>query len=314
MEGIDRRAPQDLTTFRDAGVLTLSNVLGGQEVAELRGHFWDTVTQKFDIRLEDPDTWFANPYNPMGGSRAKRLSGMNSIMDGLRATGRLQPAQDAIQSALDTLFGERRWEPIDRWYSLLSFPGVEPQWSVPHKSWHNDEPIVVGDDEPWSIFVFLFLDRVERNTGPTLAITGSHRRGEVIAEQSGVVDELQVQAFDHVNSDVVTNPANVRLLPVGELLPQLVTADEWFGDLVTEDGNADRIHRFMESGTSRSGIHSRVVDLSADAGDVILFDPRCLHTFSANLSGQPRQVLRLDFRRTRPMSTNTGLPRLQMST
>ena len=302
MEGIDQRASQNVATFRDLGLLTLPNMLDDPEVIELRGHFWDAVAQKFDIDLEDADTWFANPYNPMGDSRAKRLSGMNSIMDGLRASNRLQPAQDAIQSSLDTLFGEHRWEPIDRWYSLLSFPGVEPHWSVPHKSWHNDEPIVVGNDEPWSIFVFLFLDRVERDTGPTLAITGSHRRGEFLAEQNGVVDELQVQAFEHVNSDVVPNPASVKLLPVGELLPQLVAADEWFGDLVTEDGDEDRIQRFMELGTSTSGIDSRVVDLSADAGDVILFDPRCLHTFSANLSGRPRQVLRLDFRRTGPAS------------
>ena len=61
----------------------------------------------------------------------------------------------------------------------------------------------------------------------------------------------------------------------------------------------------MRSGTTHhdtdnGDIASQVVALAADAGDVILFDPRCLHSVSSNISNNPRQVLRIDFRRTTP--------------
>ena len=163
---------------------------------------------------------------------------------------------------------------------------------------------------PWSIFAFVFLDRVERDTGATLAITGSHRRGELIAAESGVTNGREVRAFDHVNSGLFPDPEAIRLLPVGDLLPTLKETDEWFGDLVArefeidgdqvDDKDHERVQRFMEQGTTNEGITSHVLDLSAEAGDVILFDPRCLHSGSANVSDRPRQVLRLDFRRCAP--------------
>lgn len=296
-----------LQTFQHDGVLALPQVIDVHEIVRLRGHLWDEIEQKFAIREHNTDSWFANPHNPAGGSRGRRLSGMNSIMENLRTTGALRTAEVAIQRELDVLFGGQRWEPLPKWYSLLSFPGTEATWSVPRTSWHNDEPIVVGDHEPWSIFVFVFLDRVEQETGPTVAVTGSHRRGEVIALDKGVYSEREVRAFANVNGDIVSDPAELRVLPVGTLLQELTATNEWFSDLVanpeSEAPNDQREPRLTQQGTSQQGITSRVVDLSADAGDIILLDPRCLHTVSANVSNRPRQVLRLDFRRTAPGKT-----------
>lgn len=302
-------ASADFTTFRSDGVLRLPQVLAEPDISELRDHFWYEVEEQFEIRLGERDSWFANPYNPVG-TRARRLSGMNPVMDRLRSSGRFQPAEAAIQAQIDALFGSGKWEPLDRWYSLLSFPGTGSNWTIPQQSWHNDEPIVVGDEVPWSIFAFVFLDRVERDTGATLAITGSHRRGELIAAESGVTNGREVRAFDHVNSGLFPDPEAIRLLPVGDLLPTLKETDEWFGDLVArefeidgdqvDDKDHERVQRFMEQGTTNEGITSHVLDLSAEAGDVILFDPRCLHSGSANVSDRPRQVLRLDFRRCAP--------------
>lgn len=284
-------------------MLRLPGVLDTDDISTLKRHFWNEVEQDFQIRHDDPATWFANAHNPVGDSRARRLAGMNPVMDRLRSSGRLSSVQNSLQATLDDLFGSRRWEPLDKWYSLLSFPGDQVEWIVPHNSWHNDEPIVVGDDEPWSIFAFVYLDRVERQTGPTLAITGSHRRGEILASQRGVVNEREVRAFENVNRDIIQDPSAVRLLPVGELSPALSASDEWFGAVVSGEDNDEGVEReqlLMSTGTSYQSIHSRVVDLPGDAGDVTLFDPRCLHSFSANTSDRPRQVLRLDFRRTAP--------------
>ncbi|WP_351090006.1 phytanoyl-CoA dioxygenase family protein, partial [Shewanella sp. S1-49-MNA-CIBAN-0167] len=84
--------------------------------------------------------------------------------------------EHAIKPAIDHVFGAHAWRPLDLWYSLLSFPGSETVWNVPHKSWHSDEPIVVGDAEPWSLFVFVFLDDVNADMGATTVVSGSHRR------------------------------------------------------------------------------------------------------------------------------------------
>jgi len=300
MAGTTRSASQSLQTLRDDGVLTLPHTIGTDEIAEIRGHFWSEVEQQFAVREDDVDTWFANPHNPAGDARARRLSGMNPVMQRLGANGTLRGAEDAIQTELDAIFGPNRWGPLDKWYSLVSFPGTEGSWTVPSTSWHNDEPIVMADHEPWSLFAFLFLDRVDRDTGPTLAVTGTHRRGQMLAAQRGVQNERDVRAFADVNSEIVSDPGALRILRVGTLLPELAATDDWFGDLVAEESTDDREQRFMQSGTSHQGIQSRVVDLSADAGDVIIFDPRCLHTFSANISNRPRQVLRLDFQRLAP--------------
>lgn len=293
--GMEHEASRNVATFQEDGVLALPGVVSEGEVTILKGRFWHEIGQSFEISEHETATWLANPHNPAGDSRGRRLTGMNPVMESLRRTEALAPAQAAVRDVIDAIFGPGRWEPMHMWYSLLSFPGGDLAWTIPQDSWHNDEPIVVGDREPLSIFAFVFLDRVERETGPTLAITGSHRRGQVIASERGVVDERQVQAFDR---GLHLDPGTVRILPVGQLLPELTATDEWFEDLVGHDDGAEREQRFVVDGTKHGDIESRVVELVGDAGDVVLLDPRCLHTFSANISKRPRQILRLDFRRT----------------
>ena len=311
-------------TFRDAGVVRLPGVIEASTIDLLRAQLWEEIDRRFDIRFTDRNSWFANPHNPMGDARAKRLSGMNPVMAALEDSGRLSPIETAIQREIDALFGAGRWEPLDRWYSLLTFPGTEVQWTVPHNSWHNDEPIVVGDHEPWSLFVFVFLDTVDRDTGPTIAVTGSHRRGELIARKKGVRNEREVRAFATVTSGLFPEPGELQLLPVGQLLGELVATDEWFADLVSSAADDQRTKRLTQDGTtfhsnedsaqSHEGpaqcnevaaqsndvttIHNSVLCLSADVGDIIIFDPRSLHSVSPNISDRPRQVLRIDFRRT----------------
>ena len=288
--------------FRKAGVLELADALDAGVIASLKEAFWQEVKAGFGIGEYDPESWFANPYNPAGDSRSRRLSGMNPVMSNLRAAGALEATQDGLRAQVDNLFGAGRWQPLNTWYSLLTFPGTESTWNVPNTSWHNDLPIVVGDPDPWTFFVFVFLDRVERETGPTVAVTGSHRRGEAIAEEKGVIDPREVGAFADVNSGLVSAPESTRLLRVGELLPELTATDPWFSELASGSPSEDREALLLQRGTSSAGpsgdsIENRVVAITGSAGDVTIFDPRCLHGVSANVSERPRQVLRLDFRR-----------------
>lgn len=284
--------------FRNQGVLKLSNVIDIEKVADVRTHLWQEVSHKFGIHIEDSSTWFSNAHNPVGDAGAKRLNGMGSIMRDLKASGKLDEIERAIQPVIDHVFGAHTWRPLDLWYSLLSFPGSESAWNVPHKSWHCDEPAVVGDAEPWSLFVFVFLDNVTADMGPTTVVSGSHRRAERLAKTLGTQNhEALINAFESVNNGLFENPKEVTLLPMDQVLAPLIQEDPWFQELVEEGSPDQRIQRFIEEGNSLHGIEQKVVTLTGAAGDIIVFDPRCLHTFSANVSDRPRQVLRLDFRR-----------------
>lgn len=284
--------------FRNKGVLKLSNVIDIEKVADARTHLWQQVNRKFGIRIDEPSTWFSDINNPVGGARAKRLNGMGSIMRDLKASGKLDEIEHAIQPAIDRVFGAHTWRPLDLWYSLLSFPGSESRWNVPHQSWHNDEPTVVGDADPWSLFVFVFLDDVSAEMGATTVVSGSHRRIASLAKTLGTSNnEALINAFEAVNSGLFENPNDVTLLPMDQILEPLIKEDPWFQALVNEGSPEQRIQQFIEQGSSLHGIEQKVVPLTGTAGDIIVFDPRCLHTFSANVSNLPRQVLRLDFRR-----------------
>ena len=297
MVALGPTASENRRTFAERGLFSVPEVVDRATITELRSSFWQLIEEKFAIREDDPTSWFANPHNPAGGSRARRLSGMNSIMDDLLRNGNLDAVHAAICRSIEATFGNGSWEPLDRWYSLLSFPGTETEWDVPESGWHNDLPIVVDDPEPWSLFVFVFLDRVERETGPTVTVTGSHRRGQLIAAEKGEPLPREVGAFDYVNSGLVADPATLRLLPVGDLLPELTASDRWFEKLIDETPAADRTAFLLHAGNTHEGIESRVRPVTGGAGDITLMDPRCLHTASANVSNRPRQVLRLDFRR-----------------
>lgn len=284
--------------FQNKGVLKLSNVIDVEMLADVQTHLWQEVERNFSINIDEPSTWFTNASNPVGDARAKRLNGMGSIMRELKASGKLDKVESAIQSAIDKVFGAHSWQPLDLWYSLLSFPGSESVWNVPHKSWHCDEPAVVGDAKPWSLFVFVFLDNVTADMGATTAVSGSHRRAERLAKTLGTSNnEELINAFSSVNSGLYESPKDVTLLPIDQVLDPLVQEDPWFQELIQEGSPDQRVQRFIEEGSSLLDIEQKVVTLTGAAGDIIVFDPRCLHTFSANVSNLPRQVLRLDFRR-----------------
>ncbi|MGJ8645690.1 MAG: phytanoyl-CoA dioxygenase family protein [Marinomonas colpomeniae] len=287
-----------LETFQDTGFLKLSNVIDAEKITKLRGQFWHEVNNKFGISLSDPSTWFRNPSNPIGGSGAKRLNGMGPMMRDLKVSGKFDAIEEMMQSAIDPIFGDNAWHPLDLWYSLLSFPGSETKWNVPHKSWHNDEPIVVGDSNPWSLFVFLLLDDVSVDMGATAVVSGSHRRAEKLAERIASSDqEATIKAFDSVNSGLINDPKNTRLLTTDNLLEPLTQEDSWMKALVTEGTPEQRIKQFVQEGGSYHGIEQKMVSLTGSAGDIIILNPRCLHSTSANISTLPRQIVRLDFRR-----------------
>jgi len=276
--------------FETKGLLKLSGVVDQDVVKGVREAFWREISSRFQIYSDAPESWSAHFDGGQKAVRARRLSGMNPIMKTLTDAGELSTLQASIQQAFDETFGKNKWEPSSIWYSLLNFPGNQTEWNVPHKSWHADEPIVVGDSEPWTIFTFVFLDTVDHGGGSTTAVTGSHRRAEQLAEKIGTRDEMLIKAFESTNSGLV-DPKTVRALAPTEIVRNLAKEDAWFRNLITEGAP-----------NSPESDHS-VVELTGDPGDLILLDPRCLHSGSDNISDRPREVIRIDFKRVSPNET-----------
>ena len=129
-----------------------------------------------------------------------------------------------------------------------------------------------------------------------MVVSGSHRCGQHLAQNHGRVDPALVDAFGDDNRGLV-NGEELRVLSPTDTVGLLAEADPWFRELVSQGAPEQRIERFMERGSTFEGIPVKVVELTGRPGDIVLLDPRCLHSVSVNTSGVPRQVVRLDFRR-----------------
>jgi len=95
----------------------------------------------------------------------------------------------------------------------------------------------------------------------------------------------------------------------------LAKEDGWFEDLFgpcpqgqsidyrhlcSKATSTERVRRFMTQGTISAGIPLRVVELTGAPGDIIIWDPRCLHSASNNVSSRPRSVIKFRLDRTQP--------------
>lgn len=282
-----------LEQFRADGILKVSSAIDSLAIKEIQLNLWDEINQQSKVFLDKPSSW----PSQIGEYPGLRLNNMNSILKNLKSSGKLQVLESSISHLINKIFSSDKWEPMNLWYSLISFPGTEKVWNIPQRSWHSDEPIIVGELEPWNIFVFIFLDTVKIENGPTVGISGSHKRGEMLANEIGIFDENILKAFESVNYDLIKDQAKAKLLPMDQFLATLTERDPWYHELVSNGSPEERIQKFMNKGTQFQNIEQKVIALTGEPGDIILFDPRCLHSYSANISNQPRQILRLDFKR-----------------
>jgi hypothetical protein len=184
------------------------------------------------------------------------------------------PLAPALQEAVDAVFGPGVWATTPQGGLAapnFPLPGV---WSVPHQAWHVDEPTTLGRTNSWGLLGFALLDEVEPCGGATVMIAGSHRRLLALA------DEL-------------AKPSKGGPLTTDETIAALALAEPWFEDLFRPGDPAERRRRFMVEGHVSAGVALRVVELTGAPGDIVLMDPRCLHTMSANVSSRARLHMRM---------------------
>ncbi len=174
------------------------------------------------------------------------------------------PLPGALARAVDEIFGAGAWVQPDGelgGLAMPSFPCPGARRGARGDAWHVDEPSPPGSPPGRVMIAYALLDRVEPGGGATVAVAGSHRWLAALADRRGT-------AIGHL-----------------EACDALAGAEPWFAALVE--------HGELGAGCVSDGIALDAVELTGEPGDLVLLDPRCLHTISANVSTRPRLVMRL---------------------
>lgn len=291
------------------GVMRLRKAVPQEEIVQKRDHLWREMGTRLGFQREDAGTWMPAakgdlvPWNGAWRPGHKVNKALSKI---LKRTA-LRGLAHSLDGILEQTLRPQSWIvfPYEEITPALNFPMPEQYWTVPHISWHLDIPGWAAETPSWMLYAFVFLDHVRAGGGGMVLLAGSHRHARKLAYANGRTQESLLLAYaSHIRS------AKNRGLPVDlEILPQpsstgVLTSKEykraagirnsWMKDLMQKIGNPDeRVRRFMTEEIETDGIPLRVVELTGEPGDVVLWDPRCLHALAPNVADRPRFMLRL---------------------
>jgi len=251
-----------VSSFDATGVLRLPAVLAAADIAAMRAEVERTIEQITLVEI-------AGALRPGPESAG--------VLWSVGRGSTFAPLPVAVGAAVDRVFGPGVWEPVAEEHGGLAAPNLPlpdaGPWTVPHAAWHLDEPVSAAQERGWGLLAFVFLDDVEPGGGATVAIAASQRLLKRLAAGPG-------------------------LLATEEAIATLRRDEPWFAELFAPGGDpVARRRRFMDEGCVSDGIPLRVVELTGAAGDVVLMDPRCLHTVSANVGPRARLQMRMICRR-----------------
>jgi hypothetical protein len=218
----------------------------------MEARVWSWLERRYGVRRDAPATW-AVP-KPTG-------------MQGLKSQEVFAPIGGApLRAALDALVGAGRWaEPRDWGSFLVTFPSAEP-WHVPSRVWHTDFEYRGPAAPPRGALVFAYLSDAPPAAGATLVVEGSHR---------------VIEAF-------VATRASAGREKMKVTRSALLASDPWLRELAGSEPALDRSERLMRPGAVVAGVSVRVVELTAEAGDVVICHPWMLHCGAPNAGAAPR--------------------------
>ena len=242
--------------FDDTGLLHLTNAIPEPQVRAMRENLWAELARKYRFRPDAPEAW---PEGPVFGlQQVGRTGGFVGVMS------------PALCVALDDLFAPDGWQRPAHWGTpLVTFPFRGRRWEVPHQTWHLDVYGEIGVQHVFGeVTVFASLDSLSFEGGATLAVIGTHR----------LIHELSAGGTGKIRS------TDGRRL--------LAETHPWLRDLWSKEFSATRRQRFMEEGAVVLGVPVKVVEITGQAGDIVVMHSSVLHTPSLNCCRTPRVVVR----------------------
>ncbi|HMK13373.1 MAG TPA: phytanoyl-CoA dioxygenase family protein [Acidimicrobiales bacterium] len=250
--------------FNEWGYLRVTGAFSAADAAAMRAVVWQALERQ-GIRRDDPSSW-TNEFP----------AHLQSLKD--------DPAFEAIGTertlgAIDDIVGRGRWrQPRDWGAYFILFPNPRP-WTVPWSAWHLDHAYTSLLAPFDGLKVHSMFGDVAPRAGGMTIVAGSHR--------------LVAQHFEAHPPRPGTRAAQLRA--------QLMQSSDYLRVLGTEGGGGEsRIARFVDGIEVVDGVPVQVVELTANAGDVILIHPLVLHTRPTNAGTQPRFLLNKDLSLTSP--------------
>lgn len=246
---------EERSEFERTGLVRLPGAIDADDAAAMAERVWAFLGERDGIRPGEPETWTVP--RPRRFKELQRSGAMSAI------------GSPGVRRALDEMLGKDAWREPEHWGQMLvSFPG-EGRWRLPHSMWHLDMPAAGSKARLRAVQIFALLTPVTSKGGATLAVAGSNR--------------IAQRVVDNARGVPTVDSADVRRI--------LARTEPWFRALWTADEDAERERRFMEDATTIGGVEVRVVEMTGEAGDVILMDPSLLHTAAPHTCGGPRFVV-----------------------
>lgn len=243
---------EQVREFGERGFVRLRGVFARADAEAMEARIWRWLESVHGMRREEPTSWRPGAVWGMQGVKRDPIFG---------AIG-----GPPLCSALDQLIGRGAWTvPRDWGQFLVTFPTAAP-WTIPGHVWHTDFDFGGRFDPLKGALVLSYISDVPPRSGGTLAVAGSHRL---------------------VRDFVEVRPIAGRE-PMKQTRRALLESDPWLRALASADHAPGRAERFMHSTTSVRGSSLRVVELSGEAGDVVIGHPWLLHNGAPNSGSAPR--------------------------
>lgn len=243
---------QQLAAYDRDGYVVVPGLVAEQACERMCARIWDALEAVHGIRQGEPDTWTQSM--PRG------------LQDLCKSDGLAELAAPAFLEAVDDLLGAGQWDAPAHWGGPLpNFPSRSP-WNVPFRMWHLDYPVRGNYGTRFATKAICALAPIVPQGGGTVLIERSHR-----------LCQLRAEAAPGGN---VGGSSEIR--------KQLAAESDWFDALMSAGDPAERIQRFMVDGIEIDGTRLRVVEFSANPGDVLFFHPWLFHNSSPNCSDAAR--------------------------
>jgi hypothetical protein len=238
--------------FEAKGFVRIPAAFSREAAAAMEARVWEWLERRYALSRADPATWSVSA--PTGLQGLKRQAVFEAI------------GSETTCAALDALLGPGGWKrPRDWGGFLVNFPSAGP-WCVPSRVWHTDFGFRGPPDRPFGALVFSFLSDVSPGAGGTLVVEGSHRViRQFLAEHPRAAH---------------TKMKGVRLA--------LMQNDPWLASLARREEGPARVERLMREGAVVAGVPVRVVELSGEAGDLVIGHNWLLHAGAPNCGSRPR--------------------------
>ncbi len=252
-------------SFHQQGYVSLPAAFARQAALEMQDFMWSELERLHGFDRQDAATWKIP-------GRQRILPGDLRLNDSRDHEIYRPVASPRLLGAIAQLSGERAARLKQSWGGFgVTFPeATDEPWRLRNRDWHLDFTPKPGGltQVPSAPRVFTFFSSVAPHGGGTLVVEGSHRLALSFFRGLGPLDRERRKSA---------------------LEDRFARSHPWLAELSGKTADqGQRTRRFMEEGAVIDGVPVRVVEMTGEPGDAVLWHPALYHGRSFNCSPVPR--------------------------